>query len=180
MLYGMTTEIEKQIEYRTVVRVDTVYQRDTIHLTPSPTVFKNFNEVVFFTEYCKTESSQLNDDNWAVLKTMLNRIRRSGKNWYGFSHTWEDHYSPTITEMYATGKRYQPFSMNSTHDLRLIIRTLCASQGMFPAHIDSLITPNVYYFESHDLEWNKNKDRGIFKRKNIKAEFLHEFYSDGT
>jgi hypothetical protein len=154
---------------------DTVYVHDTTVKKLFPTPFRSFEDVIFFTEYCKSESSGLSDDNWAVLKTMLNRVRRSGKDWYGFIRSPRDHQSPEIMAMLEKGVRLQPFSLNKEHDLKLIIRTLLAANGIYPEHIDKVIGDNVYYFESHPRSWNLHR-KDHFCRDSIVAEYLHEFY----
>jgi hypothetical protein len=163
------------VENPSVIYVtDTLRAVDTIIKRQTTNPFHSFADVLFFAEYVKTESSLLNDDNWAVIKTMLNRVRRSGKSWREFINSPNDHNSPTIISM-LQGKRFQPFDINKASDLNLIIRTLQAGQGMYPEHIDRAIPENVYYFESHPDEWNRTP-KFPFHRDSIVAKYLHEFY----
>lgn len=179
-MYGSTAhknvkEPEVQVVTVPMYIHDTVTIHDTTVQKLFPTPFRNLEEVIFFTEYCKSESAGLSDDNWAVIKTMLNRVRRSGKDWYGFIRSRRDHQSPEIHAMLTKGTRLQPFSLSKEHDLKLIIRTLLAANGMYPKHIEEAIGDNVYYFESHPKSWNLHR-KDHFCRDSIVATYLHEFY----
>ena len=164
-----------------IVEVPTViYVTDTVPSTITKIVrqlnnpFYSFNDVINYTSYIKTESSLLNDDNWAVNKVMMNRLNRANKSWRQFVGSPNDHCSPTILNM-SNGKRYNSINLESTQDLQLIIRSLCAALRIYPDNIEKSIPDNTYYFESHPDSWNQ-VDKPPFIRDSITAKFIHEFY----
>jgi hypothetical protein len=160
-----------------VYEPDTVfYPKDTMYVNISE-VFKSQQDIILFVKYVKTQSSRLDDDNWAVMKTMKNRMLHKGVTFSEYFYTPSINNSQTIRRI-IRGEKVPGFSFSwdNPMDVELFKRALDTYYGAVPQHIDTVIVSNVRAFESHPVSWNATRPRGVFDRKNIVYAARHEFY----
>jgi hypothetical protein len=160
-----------------VFKPDTiVIPKDTMYVAASD-LFKSRQDLELFIKYVKTQSGNLDDDNWAVMKVMKNRMLQEGVTFSEYFYNRRINNSQTISRV-LSGQRVPgfTFSWDNPMDVELVQRALDVFFGSIPAHIDEAITHDVQAFESHPISWNLNNPRGIFDRKNIAWTGRHEFY----
>lgn len=160
-----------------VFKPDTVIiPRDTMYVSTSD-LFKSRQDLELFIKYVKTQSGDLDDDNWAVMKVMKNRMLHEGVTFSEYFNNRRINNSQTIARV-ISGQRVPGFSFSwdNPMDVQLMQRALDIYFGSVPEHIDTVIVSDVQAFESHPVSWNLNKPRGIFDRKNIAWSNKHEYY----
>ena len=161
-----------------VYEPDTVYiPKDTMYVNISD-IFKSRLDIELFIKYVKTQSHECDDDNWAVIKAMRNRLVHANVTFSEYFNDRNINHSRTIAKIRAGEKvRGFTFSWDNPMDIELVKRTLDVYYGAVPSYIDTVIVDNIRAFESHPKEWNINsKKSGVFDRKNIVCEYKHEFY----
>ncbi len=160
-----------------------VYSPDTViipmdtHYVNTSCMFKSRGDIELFIKYVKTQSGQLDDDNWAVMKTMKNRMLDHDVTFTEYFNSRRVNNSQTIARI-TMGHKVNGFSFSWDNpvDVELYKRALDVYFGQIPSSIDTMITRDVRAFESHPLSWNEHRDVGIFKRKNIAYKNRHEYY----
>lgn len=155
-----------------------VIKCDTIHVVKEvPTFspyFKSSEDIILFVRYIKTQSGRLDMDNWAVIKTMMNRLERkqvSFREYYGHQSI---NNSNSILRM-KRGTLKIGFSWEEPKDVKIYERVVQALLGNYPKEIDKKIGKDVLFFESFPKTWNL-KPKGCFDRNKIVASYRHEFY----
>jgi hypothetical protein len=154
--------------------------RDTVSFTKSKQVsskyFNNVNDIILFVRYIKTQSHGLNMDNWAVMKTIFNRMDDYRCTWREYYDYKRYNHSESISKMKHNPNKVK-FNFNIKGDRELFFRAIDASLGNYPEEIKENIPSNILYFESFPKIWNLNKPKmGIFNRDSIQVEYKHEFY----
>lgn len=149
----------------TVIVTDTLY--DTIFIDEKTKYFQCFDDVILFTAYLKTQSDQLDDDNWSVIHTLFNRLDDNRVTWREYFNTPSINHSNTIKKM-INGSLNSYVDLSSNKDRRLIARVLDAYWCYNPTECPK----NVLYFESY----KHSPNNGVFLKSKIWKEYRHKFY----
>ena len=153
--------------------------RDTLYYTKSGKVtsryFNSVDDIILFVRYIKTQSNRLDMDNWAVMKTMFNRMRDKGCTWHEYFVNQRYNCSVSIQRM-KKNPSMVTFNFANDTDRKLFFRAINASLGNYPEEIRRNIPPNTLYFESFaDPNWNRGR-KDHFNRDSITVKYRHEFY----
>jgi len=162
------TEVVKEEEVKYIYIPHNVYieRTDTFYKTPDG-AFKSIDDYISFIKYIKTQSGRIDDDNWAVMQVISNRMRNKECDWRTYYNTPSINHSHSISLM-RSGKLYKRFDWNNDKDIEFFRRALLVSFGEAEYPIDS----NIGAFESYKVSPN----RGVHLKKNLAFKLRHKFY----
>lgn len=157
-----------RIQHDTIYVTDTVKVVDTVIVEKNNKYFSTYEDLILFVAYVKTQSNRLDDDNYAVMQTLMNRMDKEGCDWRTYFNTPSINHSRSIRLM-RIGALARNIDFTNPKDKEMFKRAVSCSYGYNPLDIPK----NVLYFES----FPKSPNRGIFKKDSIWAKYRHKFYT---
>jgi len=153
--------------------VDTVRLYDTVYIADGKR-FESIDDYILFVKYIKTQSKRVTDDLgqqdiWAVIQTMKNRMVEQDAGWRKFYRNKSINHSHSMDLMKA-GKLKPSFDWNNWADVWMIECAMKCNAGEVP---DSLrLDSDVLYFES----FRQCPNRGVHLCRNLVTQYRHKFY----